>query len=418
MMRALLVVALAASTFACRAHTTPSNWKAPDAGVSIALYAAGEDSYGVVDDRRWVDVAGTTMMLANIDPGAELASLVLEPATTELHVDQCVRDRMPDVDAAKIDPLEAYAEAPRARRAAELNRRLEALGRPPLRQVVPEPSTESTDRFIPVVKCNVRAKPGRYLVRVLYVTKALSYRAQHDIDVKDARAEVTSRFAITTPVWQTRAELVLFDGIPGGERVPREVARGQATLDGSTSVLTVPATNADAQLRRVYEGAVITSDDSTDVSWGNASSQEIRVWLELAKLRLAPGPIRVHLDVTGEGVRDLDVPQASRKQEDDETDAPLRLPLWIDESLRGSRQRLVEYNDGNRISERYMFGVANLGETEREVFVEEPLRTATRRKLERAWPKKPTADHNVLRTKLDVKPGRIERTGYSMTYDF
>ena len=59
-----------------------------------------------------------------------------------------------------------------------------------------------------------------------------------------------------------------------------------------------------------------------------------------------------------------------------------------------------------------------MGETEREVLVDEPMRTAARRKLDRAWPKKPTVDHNMLRVKLIVKPGRIERTGYTMTYDF
>jgi hypothetical protein len=106
------------------------------------------------------------------------------------------------------------------------------------------------------------------------------------------------------------------------------------------------------------------------------------------------------------------------RRQDDTPDAPLRLPLWVDESLRGSRMRLLEYNDTSMITERYTFSVANTGETERSVIVEEPMRTATRRKLERSWPKKPTAEHNVLRSKLDVKPGRIERTGYTMTYDF
>jgi hypothetical protein len=411
-----LALAIVACVAGCHAHSTPSNWKAPDAGVAIALYAAGEDGYGVVDDRRWIDLAGTSMLLANIDPGAELASLVIEPVDAALHVGQCVRERMPDIPPK--DPLEEYAERQRERRAAELRRRIEIRLRTPplLDQPKPEPATNE-DRFVPVVKCDVKAKPGRYLVRILYVTKALTYRAQHDIDVADdKRARVTSRFAITTPVWQTRAELVLFDGVPGGERSPREVARGQVILDGSTSVLAVPTQDVASQLVRVYEGAVVTSTDTTDVMWGRESVQAIWVWLELAKLRLAPGPVRVHLDLPGEGIRDLDVPQASRKQDD--TDARLRLPLWVDESMRGARQRMLEYNDGASIAERYVFSVANLGETVREVFVEEPMRTAARRKLDRAWPKKPTVDHNVLRTKLDVKPGRVERTGYSIAYDF
>ena len=116
---ALTIIALAA----CHSQSTPSNTKAPDAGVSISLYAAGEDGYGVVDDRRWLDLAGTTMLLANIDPGAELASLVIEPADSALHVGQCVRERMPDLPVK--DPLEQYAEQQRQRRAAELRRRIE-----------------------------------------------------------------------------------------------------------------------------------------------------------------------------------------------------------------------------------------------------------------------------------------------------
>lgn len=415
-MRKLALAAFAVSTLACRTHTTPFNSKPPDAGISIAIYdKAGGDGFAVVDDRRWLDVAGKSVLLANIDPGAELASLVLETADSALHVGQCVRDRMPDI--APKDPLEAYASEQRDRRAVELRRQLPRAHslRPPVR----EPTADGQDeRFVPVVKCDVSAKPGRYLVRILYVTKALGYRAQHDIDISDEKsARITSRFAIVTPVWQSRAELVLYDGVPGGERSPHEVARGEVTLDGSTSVLTVPTHDVPAQLQRVYEGAVVTSTDTTDVTWASGTAQAIWVWLDLGALRLAPGPVRVHLDLAGEGVRDLDVAQSMRKQEDT-PDAPLRLPLWVDESLRGSRTRLLEYNDTSSITERYAFSVANTGESERTVYVEEPMRTANRRKLDRAWPKKPTADHNVLRTKLVVKPGRIERTGYTMTYDF
>jgi hypothetical protein len=52
------------------------------------------------------------------------------------------------------------------------------------------------------------------------------------------------------------------------------------------------------------------------------------------------------------------------------------------------------------------------------VWVEEPVRKAQRRRLERAWPKKPVIDHDRLRTKLDVKGGHAERTGYTLSYDF
>jgi hypothetical protein len=145
--------------------------------------------------------------------------------------------------------------------------------------------------------------------------------------------------------------------------------------------------------------------------------QAIWVWLELAGLRLAPGPVHVHLDLAGEGVRDFDVAQASRRG-DDGAGAPLRLPLWVDESLRGTRVRVVEYNDGASLAERYMFSIANTGDTAREVWIEEPLRKATRRRLARAWPTKPTAANDVLRGRLVVRPGGLARAGFTMTYEF
>jgi hypothetical protein len=416
---ALVACVSAIGHVGCRSVATPSNTKPADAGISIALYDRGGDGYGVVDDRRWVDIAGTSMLLANIDPGAELASLVIEPASDTLRVGRCRRERMPD--APPRDPLDAYAEEQRMRRAAALRRRIESVLNSPTPLVETVDSAEpaaSGERFVPAVTCDVTARPGRYLVRVLYVTTTLRYRALHEIAVRDPeRAQVTSRFAITTPVWQQRAELRLYDGVPGGELAPREVARGHVALDGSTSVLAVPTRDVQVHIRRVYEGAVVTSTDSTDVMWGHDSVQAIWVWLELAKLRLAPGPIRVHLDLPGEGIRDLDVAQASRKQAD-RHEATLRLPLWVDESLRGSRQRIIEYNDGASISERLVFGVANTGESAREIFIEEPMRKASKRKLDRAWPAKPTPDGDALRTKIDVRPGRIERAGYSLSYDF
>ena len=402
---------------ACGARATPTNAKPPDAGVTIALYDDGGEGYGLVDDRRWIDIAGTTLLLPNIDPGAELASLVIEPASSALRVGPCVRERMPELP--ERDPLDVFAEQQRERRAAELRRRIETRLRTPPAPEPPKPVEPGADRFVPAVACTAFAPPGRYFVRLLYITKALGYRAQHDIDVRtETRAQVTSRFAITTPVWQGRAVLVLYDGMPGGEHAPREVARGSAPLDGSVSVLAVPMREVDATLRRIYEGAVVTSQDSTDALWGQDSVQAIWVWLELAKLRLAPGPIRVHLELPGEGIRDLDVPTPSRRQDPAAPDALLRLPLWVDESLRGSRQRIVEYNDTASLTERYIFSVANTGDAARVIYIEEPMRKATKRKLDRAWPRKPTAEGDTLRAKLDVKPGRIERTGYTLTYDF
>ena len=172
-----------------------------------------------------------------------------------------------------------------------------------------------------------------------------------------------------------------------------------------------------AALRRVYDGAIRASDDTRDEIWGHDSVQSVWVWLELARLRLARGPIDVHLELAGEGVRDARSADTGRAQ-DDAPDAPLRLALWADESLRGSRQRIVDYNDGNVLTERLIFGVGNTGDVAREVFVDEHLRIAAKRRVERAWPKKPAATGDVLRTKLVAKPGAIARTGYVISYEF
>src|SRR5205823_1149301 len=111
------------------------------------------------------------------------------------------------------------------------------------------------------------------------------------IDVRAVdRATVTTRFAVATPNWNVRADLVLYDGVPGGDRSPREVARGQATLDGATAVFVPPEREIPAQLRRIYDGAVRPLDlPATDAMWGRDSTAQVWMWLELPKLRLAPG---------------------------------------------------------------------------------------------------------------------------------
>ena len=393
MKRALLVLSLAA---ACTAHTTPKNAKAPEAGVTISMYAKDGAGFSVVDDRRWVDITGPSVMLANIDPGADLASLEIEPISKALRVSSCTRERLPDYTLSVEDMT------PERLRALSLPRR-----------------TALPVRYAPLVKCLVGAAPGRYLVRILYVSKTLGYRAQHDISLTEpTRATIASRFAIDTPPWRTRADVVLFDGVPGSVNTPTEITRSSIDLDGTTAIIAVPERATTATLHRIYDGALISGEDSRDAMWGHDSTPAVWVWLELAAIRLAPGPVHVHLDLPAEGVRDSDVP-ADRRKQVDEPDAPLRLPLWIDTDLRGMRSRIVEYNDGESMVERLVFGVANMGETPREVLVDERLRSAKRRKLGRAWPKKPVAAPDErLRSKLTVAPGRVARTGYTLTYDW
>jgi hypothetical protein len=420
--RALLIAALAA----CHPHATPKNSKAPDAGVSIAIYERDGAGYSVVDDRRWIDVAGSSVLFANIDPGADLASLVIEPTNRALHIGSCTRERLPD--PSPEEALEEYGREQEARvreesRYAMRPRIPPAL--PPGQTVapLPEPPVEKLSvripRYAPVVHCEVTGAHGRYLVRILYVSTTLRYRAQHEVDVHDAtHATVVSRFAIATPPWREHADVVLFDGVPGAEHPPQEVTRGSIELDGATAVLSVAPRDVAAELRRVFDGAIFSGEDSHDVMWGKDSNQMVWVWLELASTKLAPGPVHVHVDLPAEGLHDIDVAPGSRKQEDDAS-APLRLPLRVDEDLRGMRARTVEYNDGGTLAERLVFGIGNMGETAREVIIEEHLRPAAHRKIERAWPGKPVAAAGeILRSKVDAKPGRIARTGYTLEYQF
>ena len=160
--------------------------------ISIAIYRRdGVDGYAVVDDRRWIDVAGGALEIDRVDPRADLPSLVIEPlAGGALQIGACLRDRLP--------------------RAA----------------------------FAPLLRCAALGAPGRHLVRALYVVPGLGYRAQHDVAMTAAgQAAVVSRFAVVTPAWQVRAELALFDGTPGGPHPAREVVRGTAMLDGGIAVL-------------------------------------------------------------------------------------------------------------------------------------------------------------------------------------
>lgn len=420
MRSALVVIALAA----CHPHGPPKNVKPAGAGVSIAVYERDGAGYSVIDDRRFIELGNeTSILLANIDPGADLASLVLEPTSTALHVGSCTRDRLPD--SPLVDNLEAYSKKrQQIEEALERDRRIQAIrgGMPPPQPEPPRTYGEDVEgpHYVPVVRCEVSGKPGKYLVRLLYVSTTLRYRAQHDVELSadGTKASVVSRFALKTPSWRTRADVVLFDGAPGGEHPPKEVTRGGVELDGTVAILAIDPQQTTAEIRRVYDGAVLSGDDERDPLWGRESQNSVWVWLELAKLHLAPGPVHIHMEDT-DGPRDIDIPPTSRKQED-APDAPLRLPLWTDDDLRASRTRTLEYNDGNELSERFVFSIGNTGETPRDVYIEEHLRPATKRTVEHPWPKKATsaAPKDLLRTKLEAKPGKVTRAGYSLTYVF
>jgi hypothetical protein len=379
--RRLIAIAALALAAACgrpgRAiPAAPANAAGP--GVSIAIYDRdGLDAYGVVDDRRWLDVAGGAVEIDRVDPRAELPSLVIEPlAGGALQIGTCLRDRIPT--------------APAQARVA----------------------------FTPVLRCTALGAPGRHLVRVLYVVPELGYRAQHDVAMTAPdRAAVVSRFAVVTPAWHVRGELALFDGAPGGERAPRELVRGAAMLDGGTAVLAVAPRMVAAQLRWIYDGAAIAhgSDDPSprEPAWRQRSQPAVWVWLELDAGSLAPGPVRAHVELAGEPIRDLDVPAAGRRT----VAAGVGLPLWVDDQLRGRRERRTDARGDAALTDRFQLAIANLGEASRDVWIEEPLRPGRRHRVVRAWPGEPTIVDHSLRLKLTVAGGKLERAGFDLAYE-
>lgn len=361
-MRAALALVAAV---ACRPAPAVERIATPGAGITMAFYRAGAQAFTVVDDRRQVEVRGGQLLLDHLDPGAALPSLVIEAlAGPALTVGQCDRD----------------------------------------------PSS-------PVVRCTAASGgDGPRLVRVLYVSTALSYTAQHTVELAAAeRATIATRFAIATPSWGGRADAVLFEGVPGGEKPPVELASGALALDGSTAVLGAAPREVAARVRRVFDGATRTGvGDSADPAWGRDSIHAVWVWLELDGVTLTPGVTRAHLELPGEAVRDIDVPAAGREH----TAAGTRLPLWIDEDLRGHRQRSVGDADGASLTDRLSFSVSNIGEAPREVWIEERLRAAKRVTLKNAWPARPAQTSEVVRTKVLVKPGATERLGFVIDYVF
>lgn len=420
---ALGVVALGS---ACGAPATPSNAKAPEAGISIALYRYGDTSYGVVDDRRWVDVAGSSILLGNIDPGAALASLVIESTDPSVRIGPCTRERMPDerdLPTAPEPRRDAYEEA---RRRAILEAERDMPRRYRTRRPAPavrEPAV--VDRYVPIVQCDVAGKPGKYLVRIVYVSTQLSYRVHNEIAITDpSKAWIESRFALVTPPWRGTADVTLFDGVPGGIEPPSEIVRGNVTLDGGTSVLLIPGREHPAQLRRVFEGLSFGDTGEQDY---NADAMSVWATLEVPDVKLVRGMTRVHVELDGED-RWIDIPAPAMKSAsdevldresgvDDDANKPLRIKLWIDSALRGQRQRMIVDNDGERMIEMVVLAMANTGDTEREVWLEEHVRPAKKRSVERAWPKKPSARGDTLRTKMIVKPNKTERAGYTLVYE-
>lgn len=348
---------------ACRHGDLLENHAAGPDGVTIAIYDKGDGFTEVVDDRRAVTVAGGSFAI-EIEPSAGLASLLVDGA---LPVGAC--------RSAEGDPA--------------------------------------------TVRCETSAAPGNYRVHVQYQTQGFPYRAQHEVRLTAAdQATLRSTYVVTTPTWHRTARVQVFAGAPGGERAPTPLATGEVALDGSVGAIVVPPRALAGHLRRVFDGATPPQDDlpSSDIQWGEGSQNLVWVWFELATERLPPGTIHAIVDVPGELARVAELAGTRRR---DDGDAPTRLALYADEELHGTRQRWHDFSERAELADRFVVMVRNTGDEAKEVWVEEKLRApAKRRVVSRAWPKKPGLHGDTLRSKLVVQPGKTERLGYIVAYDF
>jgi hypothetical protein len=401
---------------ACRADVREPVAVTPTEGLAIAIYSNGERAYGVVDDRRTIEVAGDIVFLDRIDPAAALQSLVIEPLGADpIKIQSCVRERVDDSAAALAQLAQARGERPR--RVIVLHEAADRFQFEDTNAVEPA-ILPPRSVLSPVVRCRVRARTGKHLVRVMHVTSTLAFTTQHDLTMTAAdRARVTTRFAIATPAWRASATVTLFDGVPGDLTPPTQLARAPIILDGSTAIIGGAPRDVAARLRHIYDGTKPEESQDvkpSDIVWGRESRHQVWVWLELADPALPRGPMRAHVALPDAPVHDLALAADLRVQTTEHT----RFPLYIDDDLRGTRSRTIERADGVMITDRITITVANMGSEPREVWVEERLRTAKRRSLAQAWPARPTFSKDIARTKLTLAPGKTERLGFTIDYEF
>jgi hypothetical protein len=381
-----IAVALAASLLGAGCHPRPPRvpFVPAAAGLAVAIYNSGNGaSYAIVDDRRALAIVpGRPILLDGIDPETPLSSLLIESATTAggLVIGACTRD---------------------------------AVATPP-----------GMPKVAGVIRCDVRGASGTQLVRIAYVSPSLSYTASHELTVEDpAHAQLATVYAVTTPSWHRRADVTLYDGVPGGDRVPRALIHGAVELDGSIGELAEPARTIPARLRYVYEDTAAPDELSLDEGKLGAPAS---VWatLELRGIQLAPGRLHLHVALAGNS-RDLVLPpSAISEAAAQDLDGPLRLPLWIDDTLHGTRTRTTQHRNANDgrvlLVERLELAVSNDGNAPREVDIVEPLRTAQERRVVASSPGKPhhrrTADADALVSRVRVPPGQTQRVSFTIAY--
>jgi hypothetical protein len=386
--RALLLLALAG----CPAkRTVVENIALPPAGTTLAVYL-GKDpgsAIALIDDRQHVAVANHAILLDRIEPGAH--PILIEPLDDRqpFRIGACTRERVANssLDLLGMPRVAAKSGQPRQR-----------LPTPPPGVVAPQ------------LRCAVTASPGPRLVRVVQHAPLPGFQTFHEAHYDGgARAKLTTRFVLKSPAWgKQRASLTVFDGLPGGDRSPSPIARGEVVLDGTTTVLANPPIDVPARLRVIYDGGVASTVSPTDLAWRRDSKTVVATVLELDGAELPAGQIGVHFSSLQ--LRDATVAQRDRERIGD----TLRLPLDAVTALRGERRTTAD-RTGKLIEQRITITVSNVSDDARPVSIEEQLRPGVKHtRLELPPTAKLVGD--TVRADVVVPPHGNQRIEIKVTY--
>lgn len=420
-------------------------------GLSLTYYAdrksAPEDTSGVatkhelvVEQRRWVDVGADKMLdIDQIDDGADLESLVIESLSSSggLVLGGCSRDLV-SLHGAETSWIGRKGEI-------TVDHGRTATGTVTAIQdgkvllagddgTVTAVDMDQARSFRLIgggsrVRCQVESGTGKQLVRVVYTTEGLTFSSEQQMVVKvDARgkgtASITPRFTVYTPPWQIVADVALYDGVPGGAHPPHEVFRGPVTLTGDAVIVAGTTESIPAEVVSIFRGAIAyPGEPPHDTSWHYNSTTDVWDYLELdlGDDTMPPGRVMLEVSQGADPVPQPAIIEADAIEMVDpaaEQTGRIRIKLWPAMDLRGQRSKWVMSTLDTGMAESVLMSVANAGTESHDVLIEEEMRPAKKREIDKPFPKKPTVRNGVLRTRITVPAGGLGRVGYVLNYEW
>jgi hypothetical protein len=392
-------------------------------------------SVALVDDRRTVTVDDDgTLALEQVAQGIELASLIVEPLDGHAFgIKSCARSSGVGTGLADHDATLRTSDG------VTIDGRIKDTQREDGRWVVEDKQGRAHfvssaydeitlhDATAIDVRCEVDASPGPHRVRLAYATSDLWWAASYRVDVEgqgdDATAVVQPTYTIdgSGVIGARHATVSLLVGLPGGDQAPRAAWTGEVDL-GNDSVAVQPAAHRiPAHLEYLYRGAITHKDDNPRIDyWRGTSTSDV-----FFAIGVAPDDVAANADLPGgSALFAVELPDGTTRQADGRWPDPdpepghgLDVKLWPSADLIGFRERKTPYSDGVHLVEQYLFSVSNQGAAPATVWVEEELRPgASWREVRKQWPDKPHQRGNLLRFKVDVAAGKIERLGFEAEY--